>query len=898
MSSRRTAAVLCLLASASPALAGVFYVAPPPSGNDANPGNQSRPWATLQHAADRAAAGDTVLVRAGGYAGAYLTRSGTAARPIVFQAFPGEEPRITADNGRTPDGFNLEGASHIVIDGFRVDGRTRAGIRAVLCEGVTIRNNRCDGNGRWGIFTGFCDDLLIEGNRTSNSVDEHGIYLSNSGDRPVIRGNRIWGNHANGIHLNGDRSQGGDGVISQALIEANVIWDNGRGGGSGINMDGVRDSIIRNNLIYDTHASGISLYRIDGGAPSTGNKVLNNTVIVASDGRWALNIQNGSSNNLVRNNILYSEHSSRGAVSISRSSLPGFSSDFNALEGRFTLDDGASVLDAGRWRAETGQDRRSVLSNPAALFVNAARDDYHLPAGSPAVDRGEARAEVRRDLEGRRRPQGSAYDIGAYERPGAPPPPPPPSPPPAPGELTAEARSASTIRLGWRDNADDETSQRIERRSGGGPFVEVAALSADVESYLDTGLVPAQTYVYRLRAENDGGFSPYSNRATATTPDVPPAAPRALEARTEGADSVLLEWRDASDNESRFLVERRLVARLSGGAGGGGPESPVDFVDGPFEEIAILPAGSTSWLAAGLDADALYGFRVRASNSAGTSAATREAPATTGIAGAPPPCSAGDGMLCLLGERFSLRVVLRNQRDGSFRVGRAVPGNDQSGFFWFFRPSNIELAVKMIDATPVTGSFWLFFGALSDVEYWVIATDSSDGRTATYRNPPGEICGQSDTRAFLGAGAGKAAPAAPAVGIRDARAPEVGLAEGLGSCAPGPSTLCLLDGRIRVEVDWHNQRNGETGSGMAMPDPRSDQSGFFWFFRPSNVELVTKVIDGRDANGHFWFFYGGLSDLEYTIRVTDTVGGGESSYDNPPGSICGSGDVRALPAGP
>ena len=85
-----------------------------------------------------------------------------------------------------------------------------------------------------------------------------------------------------------------------------MIYDNGLGGGSGINCDGVQNSVIRNNLIYNEHASGISLYQIDGGGSSTGNLVVNNTVLVASDGRWGLNIQDGSTGNTVRNNIFYS----------------------------------------------------------------------------------------------------------------------------------------------------------------------------------------------------------------------------------------------------------------------------------------------------------------------------------------------------------------------------------------------------------------------------------------------------------------------------------------------------------------------------------------------------------------------------------------------------------------
>jgi hypothetical protein len=369
----------------------------------------------LQHAADQVAAGDTVIVRTGDYVGAELTTSGTAGEPITFRAADGANPRIVSDNPSTPDGFNIEGASWIVIEGFEINGRGRAGIRAVLCDHVTIRNNSCDSNGTWGIFTGFCDDLLIADNTTSRSGAEHGIYVSNSGDRPVIRDNLIWGNNANGIHMNGDVSMGGDGIISDALIEGNIIWDNGDAGGSGINMDGVQSSLIRNNLIFDTHASGISLYQIDGGGGSNNNRVLNNTVLVATDGRWALNIQDGSTGNEIRNNVFWSDHSFRGAMSVCASCLVGFTSNNNAVEDRFTLNDGGTVLTLTEWRATTSQDVNSMVTTPEALFVSVVDDDYHLKEGSPAVDNGELRADVLTDLEGTQRPLGSSHDIGAYE---------------------------------------------------------------------------------------------------------------------------------------------------------------------------------------------------------------------------------------------------------------------------------------------------------------------------------------------------------------------------------------------------------------------------------------------------------------------------------------------------
>ena len=77
--------------------------------------------------------------------------------------------------------------------------------------------------------------------------------------------------------MNGDINSGGDGIITGAVVEQNIIHDNGLGGGSAINADGVQDSLIENNVLYNNHGSGIALYRIDGGGGSSGNTVINNT---------------------------------------------------------------------------------------------------------------------------------------------------------------------------------------------------------------------------------------------------------------------------------------------------------------------------------------------------------------------------------------------------------------------------------------------------------------------------------------------------------------------------------------------------------------------------------------------------------------------------------------------
>ena len=410
------AAVLAIGIVGSPAGAAplrTFYV--DPTGNDSAAGSATQPWRTLQKAANTVRAGDLVIVRAGHYAGLYLTTSGTATDPITFHGEPGAI--VDTQNPTTQDGINLEGASYVVIEGFTVTGVPRAGIRSVVNHHVIIRGNTGDLNGRWGILTGFSDDILIENNVMSRSQAEHGIYVSNSGDRPVIRRNVVWGNRANGIHMNGDVSQGGDGIISGALVEDNTIYDNGLGGGSGINCDGVQSSLFRNNLLYGNHASGISLYQIDAAQPARDNQVLNNTIVMANDARWAINIQNASTGNVLRNNVLFNQQSFRGSVAISADSLSGFVSDTNVGMDRFSVDGGDTRIGLAAWRAATGQDQSSIIATPAALFVNFAGNDHHLSATSPARDAGVTLATVPDDLEGAPRPQGPASDIGAYEVP-------------------------------------------------------------------------------------------------------------------------------------------------------------------------------------------------------------------------------------------------------------------------------------------------------------------------------------------------------------------------------------------------------------------------------------------------------------------------------------------------
>jgi len=99
-------------------------------------------------------------------------------------------------------------------------------------------------------------------------------------------------------------------------------------------------------------------------------------------------------------------------------------------------------------------------------------------------------------------------------------------------------------------------------------------------------------------------------------------------------------------------------------------------------------------------------------------------------------------------------------------------------------------------------------------------------------------------------------------------------------CFAGPSTLCLNDGRFEVELDWETATEG----GVGRANRETDDSGTFWFFRPTNLEMLVKVLDGCPVNGHFWVFFAATTNVGFELTVTDTRNGQTKTYANPLGN--------------
>jgi hypothetical protein len=102
-------------------------------------------------------------------------------------------------------------------------------------------------------------------------------------------------------------------------------------------------------------------------------------------------------------------------------------------------------------------------------------------------------------------------------------------------------------------------------------------------------------------------------------------------------------------------------------------------------------------------------------------------------------------------------------------------------------------------------------------------------------------------------------------------------------CVEDATTLCLNDDRFRVTLDWVGPQGG-SGDGMAPPEELTPDTSYFWFFKPTNAELVVKVLDGCGVNGHYWVFAGGLTNVEVEMRVCDTAAGLERVYTNTQGT--------------
>lgn len=95
-------------------------------------------------------------------------------------------------------------------------------------------------------------------------------------------------------------------------------------------------------------------------------------------------------------------------------------------------------------------------------------------------------------------------------------------------------------------------------------------------------------------------------------------------------------------------------------------------------------------------------------------------------------------------------------------------------------------------------------------------------------------------------------------------------------CIASPDTLCLQNGRFSAVLSWTTE--DDAGDGTAVLETLD--SGMFWFFRPSNLELLLKVLNGCPVNDHFWVFFAPVTNVGFNLGITDHRTGTSKTYSN------------------
>jgi hypothetical protein len=372
-------------------------------------------FTTIQAAADAAQPGDLIIITPGRYAGIQVEERGGADGAYIHFLGWGAPGSVIVDRVAFPekawlrDLFYFIDAHHIIIQNLAFEGAERAGIFSSgyfsetghFAHHFIVLDVYSHAHGVWGLHTTSTSYILIQDSVFANSAEEHGAYISGSGDHVVIRRNVFQGNSASGLQVNADpqtaagevfywlsNSTGDtcgiseddvwaetewealkacydgqnlpdlgdffeDGISEDLIIEQNVITGNGAAGGAGINLASVRGSRVRNNLIYGNGAAAIACwdngYAEEKGLPSSQFgcqtvEISSNTLVDETGGRGSLILNQDARDMVVINNIIIRERDD--AYEITGRSGQGLMSMSNAYSAQVVDESpGAALLD-------------------------------------------------------------------------------------------------------------------------------------------------------------------------------------------------------------------------------------------------------------------------------------------------------------------------------------------------------------------------------------------------------------------------------------------------------------------------------------------------------------------------------------------------------------------------
>ena len=265
---------------------------------------------------------------------------------------------------------------NIVNEGMKITDSSYGAASFIRLQDMEIKNAKHHGI----LVTRSTDDefirITVHDNGTTDDVD-NGLYISDTAHRALIVNSILYNNHASGIQVY-STTTAPDGCV----VQNNRVYANGT---SGLVLSAT-NALASNNVIYNNHTAAGNLLgkaksALKVGGISNGVKLYNNTVYgqKANSSDKGIEVSSGVANSEVKNNIAYNN-----AKNLSTS--------------------GTNTILVNN------------LTTTDPQFVDApVTTDFHLQATSPAIDAGVSLPSVPTDYDGNPRPQGLAYDIGAYE---------------------------------------------------------------------------------------------------------------------------------------------------------------------------------------------------------------------------------------------------------------------------------------------------------------------------------------------------------------------------------------------------------------------------------------------------------------------------------------------------
>jgi len=432
-------------------LAGTVYYVDAANGNDNNPGTESLPWKTIQKSANAMVAGDTVIVKAGIYNERVTENtSGSQDNLITYKVNSGDTVKVY--------GFNING-NYVKLDGFDIEAEDKPAyntngtgiyITSDYCEvwnceihectyGAIILENSADHctvkqNYIWECalmgMQALGTNHLIEDNEFydmrckvknvnyyGNDADADGIWIGNTGNGTIIRGNYFHGTtfaNNTGYHPHIDAIMAYPTPRYGFTIERNFVdWSTcacpQESGDElcGFMIATAYNVTIRNNILK-TEYKGINAWDVDSGYLI----IVNNTIIGDLDKQ-----DEGLGGN---SPLGITISGSSGAITIENNIIQDFRGDYGAevwISGcsNLTYDYNCIYRSLGSPSTNPGPQPFDVWDqNPK--FVNPSAKNYHLQSDSPCKDIGaNLSGLVDNDHDGNPRPYNGWYDIGAYE---------------------------------------------------------------------------------------------------------------------------------------------------------------------------------------------------------------------------------------------------------------------------------------------------------------------------------------------------------------------------------------------------------------------------------------------------------------------------------------------------